>query len=403
MFKVLTPKLDWIAEIDDFISLQFKRKWNDIGQFELHINRNSSGVEELKKDRLIMLSPNKVGIIKHREVEVSEDGKSTENWVFKGYDLKGVLGQRITLPPETTSHDNKSGDAETVLKHYVERNAINPQDRNRKFVLLKSNENLNRGTHINWQSRYKNLAEEIRDISLESDLGWDVFLDLENGWWVFDTFEGNDLTAENSQGNSPVFFSPEFGNVSGMSYSDSDLDLRNVAFVGGQGEGVLREIVELGNSTDYERIETFIDARDVNPEGEGSNGESLSERGERILSQMNNQQHFSAEILTPIKKTIYDYDHHGFLSPSLTSGDQIKKSVLYSTFFYEKDWNLGDIVTVFNRDWNVMSDQRITEINEIYEGNNENFRLEATFGQSRPTLISKLKYSLSKFDNELKK
>jgi hypothetical protein len=394
MLKVLTSKLKWVTDIDDFISFQFIKKWHEVGQFELHINRYARGVEELQKNRLIMLSPSKTGIIKHREIQLDEQGKPTENWVFKGYDMKGILGQRITLPPETTPYDNKSGSAETVMKHYVNNNAVNPLDRNRKFIMLKTEEDQQRGNHISWQSRFKLLSDEIKEVSIGSGIGWDISMDLENGWWVFDCIEGKDLTVQNSKGNSPVFFSTDFGNLEKLVFTDSDLNKKNVAIVAGQGEGVDREVEILGDYEDIDRIETFIDARDVEESGNGDNGESLTERGERILSEMSNELYLEGEVLTPIKRNTF--------SPlNESSSVDAKNTSIHTTFVYEKDWNLGDTVTLFEEKWNVMANKQITEIREIYESGT-NFKLEAVFGFSRPTIFEKIGKRLSQYDTLLK-
>lgn len=374
MLKILTTDLKWRGDIDDYSSLQFIKRWHDVGEFELHINRHANGVSELQKNRIVMLTPSKAGIIKHREIELDENGKETENWVFKGYDLKGVFSQRLTLPPSTTAYDNKQGPAETVMKHYVNNNAIEPADRKRKFIMMRMNDDLGAGGTVKWQSRYKVLAEELRDISLADGIGWDVYLDVKAGWWTFDTFEGRDLSHQNAEGHSPVFFSHEFGNVRSIAFTDSDLNKRNVAFVAGQGEGENREIIELGEASDIDRIETFIDARDVDQDGGSNNGETLEQRGSRLLAQQANEMYLECEVLTPTDN---------------------------APFVYEKDYFLGDIVTVMNRDWGVAANQRITEAKEIYEANG--FRLELTFGQKRPTLISKLNDKFSQHDNVLKR
>src|SRR5699024_7276830 len=69
-------------------------------------------------------------------------------------------------------------------------------------------------------------------------------------------------------------------------------------------------------------------------------------------------------------------------------GQTVKKEVI-TPFEYEKDFDLGDRVEIRNLSWNLTMEAPITELIEIYEG--DGFKLEATFGRSRPTLISKLK------------
>jgi hypothetical protein len=67
-------------------------------------------------------------------------------------------------------------------------------------------------------------------------------------------------------------------------------------------------------------------------------------------------------------------------------------------FEYQKDWDVGDMVTVQNKDWNITMDTRITEVEEIYEVGG--FKLNATFGESIPTLTQKLKSTLQEIKIE---
>ena len=214
-----------------------------------------------------------------------------------------------------------------------------------------------RGMKTTYQTRLKQLDEELEKLSLVSGLGWDIILDIENKKWIFDVFEGRNLTAEQAT-NQPVIFSVNFDNIKAQQYIDSESGFKNIAYVGGQGEGVSRAITEVGeDTTGLERYETFVDARDLEDVA------ALPERGKQKLS---------AEM-----KEINTFD-----SEVLTKGP----------FEYEKDWDLGDIVTVQNKKWGLTIDTRITEVTEIYEKNG--FRLEVTFGSSIPTLPEKIKQEM---------
>ncbi len=59
---------------------------------------------------------------------------------------------------------------------------------------------------------------------------------------------------------------------------------------------------------------------------------------------------------------------------------------------YGVDWNLGDVVTIQNKQWGVTLDSRITEVTEIYEP--AGFQLRATFGSNIPTLVERVKKEL---------
>jgi len=374
--RVLTPELELLGEIDDYESLIFTRVYHGIGSFELHINLNKPNASLLQKGRLIMLSPTKVGIIKHYEVAISEDGAGGETLKVTGPALSGILKQRVTVPPVGQAYDRLTALAETVMRHYVTANAISPVDSSRAFTMLINSPDLTRGGQLTWQSRYKQLDEELEAIALASGLGWVVKLDLEQGKWVFDVLQGRDLTSTQDT-LPPVIFSVDYDNIESQQYVDSDLNYRNVGYVGGQGEGEEREIVVVGTGTGLARHEVFIDARDI---GEGSEDPPpspeqitarLIARGDQKLAEYAKLQTFEAQILT-----------HG-------------------PFAYGTDWDLGDIVTVQNRKWGVTLDARITEVTEVYEP--AGFRLSAVFGHNQPTLVSKLKQELSQVGAEVRR
>ncbi|RDE19252.1 siphovirus ReqiPepy6 Gp37-like family protein [Parageobacillus thermoglucosidasius] len=377
--RILTPQLDLLAEIDNHESLLFTRRWHEVGEFELRINRHKRHTELLQRGNLIMLgaSRNKVGIIRHREIELDENGKASENWLVKGIALKGVMAQRIVVPSVGDSHDRANGSAETVMKHYVDRHVVNPVDAKRKIDMVVLALDQQRGSNISWESRFKNLAEELVEISKASGLGWDVILDFERKKWVFDVFVGRDLTVNQSV-NPPVIFSPQFESLKQLSFVESDFNYRNYGYIAGQGEGEDRRVVEVGATEGLSRIETFIDARDISEEDENQQAlpeaeiiAKLQQRGQQKLSEFAQEFFLEGQILTN------------------------------SPFEYEKDYDLGDIVTIQNREWGVTRDARITEIKEIYEPGG--FQIEATFGESRPTLIKKLKQELAQISGEVRK
>lgn len=410
--RIFTPDIDLLSEISNYESLMFVRSENGIGDLELRINRYKRYTDTLQKGNIIVVGndKHKSYIILHKEIELNESGKASENWIIKALELKVVVGQRITLPPTNTAYDNKSGTTETVMKHYVRNNIVNPLDIKRRIPQLFLADDLSRGSNISWQSRFKNVAEEMAEISLFSNLGWNVGVDYDLGKWVFDVSVGRDLTV-NQFTNPPVIFSPQFDNIKNMHYVDSDLNYRNAAYIAGQGEGVDRRVVELGQATGLSRYELFVDARDVAEEMDVEGQEpiprpvqdiinDLINRGEQRLAEMIQERFMEAQIMTPVKGIDIKKQLH------FATQFQIVESVLtkpknFSSFIYEEDWDLGDIVTVQNNDWGITLDTRITEVKEIYEPSN--YQVEATFGQSRPTLIDKIKQQFAQLSPEVRR
>ena len=377
--RILSLNMDILGEIDNYESMFFNRSWHGIGAIELRINRYKQYADQLLKNNLILIGAdlNKVFIIKHREIELDESGKVTENWLIKGYSLKSIIASRATIPPAHTAYDNKSGSYETVMKHYVNANFVNPVDGKRRIPQLMIAPDLQRGEHVSYSSRFKNLAEEMSTLSLASGLGWDVSIDIANKQWVFDIVEGRSLIAGQSL-LPPVIFSPQFESLKSLQYVQSELNYKNVAIVAGQGEGVDRRVIEVGDYSGINRHEIFIDARDVaevdddeQPLPEQQIIQALTDRGQQQLNELMQEEYLEGQILTN------------------------------SPFKYQVDYDYGDIVTNQNLDWGITMDARITDIKEIYE--TSGFAIEATFGNSRPTLIQKIKQELSQISGEVRR
>lgn len=206
------------------------------------------------------------------------------------------------------------------------------------------------------------MDEELEGISRLTNLGWHIYLDFTLKKWIFDIYNGRNFSV--SQNTNPtVIFSPEFDNVKSQEYIDSLVGFGNYAIVAGQGEGVNREVIAVGSdATGLDKHIIFVDARDL------ENSDDLQRRGEAKLNEHKRVLTFQSEILPE------------------------------GPFEYERDWELGDIVTVKNKDWGVTVDTRIIEVTEIYEAGG--FKLNVIFGESLPTLTQKIKSALGELKIE---
>ena len=357
--RIFDSELNFVAEIKNYQYCLFNRNWYKVGEFELRVSDEVTGVEYLKRNNIIMLGNerNKAGIINYRYITIDETDDN-EIWIIKGVTLGGIMSQRVIIPPTGSSHDEITDNVESVMKHYVENNVVNPVDEDRKIdnVVLEINEN--KGEEIEWRSRYKNLAEELESISKESGIGWDIHLG--NGELEFKVLEGKDLRVDNKENNSPVIFSPELRTIATQGYIEDGLGMKNFAYVGGQGEGDNRIIEEVGDDTGIDRKEIFIDARDIDDEA------LLERRGKDRLRER--ELNITLEI------------------------DVLQKS----QFKFEEDYNLGDLVTIKNKKWNIEEAVRVVEVREIYSENGYN--IEVKVGKNYPDFLDVLKRDIDEKD-----
>lgn len=352
--RIIDKNFNLLAEIDDYESLLFIRRFYKVGEFELRININKNHTDKLIIDNLIIFGnqPNKVGVILHRENTYDENGEATDTLSIKGYTLKGLCKRRMIVPPIGQAYESFIGSQEAIMKHFVDKNIVNPDDVKRKIDNVIIAPNLDRGQQDKWRSRFEVLSDKLTEIGEYSDLGWDITLDYNNQKFVFDVLQGKDLTVDQDI-LPPVIFSIDFNNINNRHFIDSILNHKNVAYAGGHGEEEDRFIQQIGNVTGFERIETFIDCSSA------ENVAELIQQGSSKLNELKKIMSFEVDILP------------------------------YGSFTYEKDYDLGDIVTIQDRKLNLILNTRIIEFKEIYES--DGFKLEAVFGSNIPTIIDKLK------------
>lgn len=381
--RVIDVDFNLYTEVKQYSSLQLTRSWSGIGGVELVVHKDAPGASELLKGRIIFPHNHldKAYVIRSREIGIDASGNDSSNWLIRAEHIKSWFSQRITLPPAGEANDSIESHAETVMQHLINNNVIDPVANERKIPNLVLATDSKKGEVISWKSRYKNLAEELGKIGDISGLGWNIELDLDNKQFVLKILEGNNLSAYQSD-KPPAIFSPEFKTLQKISYMESDLDYKNYSIVAGQGEGVDRRIIEIGESQGLDRYELFVDARDIEEEIEQDEGEPKPRPVEDIERDLRNR---GNQKLLEHEQEVY---LEGEYAPS-------------NNLVYRKDWDMGDTVTIQNKDWNVTIDLQITEVKEVYEGGT--VKIEPLFGQDRPDLISKIKKELTGVESEVTK
>lgn len=355
--RIIDKDFNLIGEIDDYESLIFIRRFFRVGEFEIHISLDKQNADKLIEDNLILLGADtrKVGIIEHCEKDTNEQGQDV--LIVKGPTLKGITKRRITVPDNTTGYDRIKGNAETVMKYYVNNNIVTPADILRKIAQVALATDNKRGIVVPWQTRYEGLDDILGQIAEFTKLGWDITLDLQNNKWLFDIVEGRNLTSDQDI-LPPVIFSLDFDNIKTKHLMKSFMDYKNVGYCGGKGEEENRLIQQVGSISGIDRREVFIDCSDA------ENVDELTANGQQKLDEFKKIESFEAQILPQ------------------------------GSFVYGKDYDLGDTVTVMDRKWGVILNSMITEIKEIYEING--FNLETTFGTTIPNILTKFKRETKK-------
>lgn len=365
--RILTQDLQLLGQLM-CKSLLYRRFWQGVGEFQLVVHGNAPNAEKLKVGNLITLGGDghRSGII--TKITATENEKGV-TYLVEGHSLAWFAAGRITLPdndaynfgydnvPKLTSSVSSPSPvpAETILKTYAERHLVNPLDPKRKIPGLVIADDLGRGMNTVWSSRLEQLDTVLQAVSEYTDMGWEIYADLDNQNLVFDVIEGVDRSQSQSE-NSFISFSSGLRNISNMHYNYDISPMRNIGYAGGAGEGQNRIVLKVYKNTETEgndRREIFLDCGNLEIV-ETSTTMSLADEGKHKLENYPLSESFTATI-----------------APNFADK-------------YQKNWDIGDKVTVYSKALGKEFDTRITVVEEAYEATK--YELKVTFGTPKPEL-----------------
>lgn len=361
---VYNQQFDPIGVIDSFTSFRWVRRYQKCGEFELVCPLTKSNRDLLVTDNIISpANSDEAGFIHYRIM--SQDDERAETLSVKGLFLNGYLARRIVWGSDIL----KATTSEVVMRTLIDKNCINPTDPNRVIPNFELGDLVGFVGNIDYQMAYKNLQDEIETICISADLGNRIVFDKKIRKIRFKIYQGIDRSSNQSE-NQRCVFSRRFENITNQEFSESTSNLKNVCLVGGKTDDndTDRKFITLGNESGIYRREVFCDQGGLS-QYEGS-----------------------------VKMTNADYD-----ALLTTKGsDLLSKMVetlsfdgtinIHANLEYKKDFDIGDKVTVIDKEWGVSLDTRIMEIEENYDVNG--LELKIVFGDEAPTLIGKIKVML---------
>lgn len=360
--RIIDTEFVPLAHIAAASSVQWTRKLWEVGTFEIHTTLGVRGADHLQDGAIVFLDADRVGYI---DDFVADENKKDVPIIAKGKELKDICRWRSTEPGRIADTQYYGYDrypaladpdapAESVIKHYADAHMVNPENMSRRFTGLVIAPDLLRGPAMRWSSRFEPLSAVYKGIGEQTGVGFTVRLDLEHELFVFDAIVGRDHTAGSDY---PVIFSPEFGNLSGLKYSDDISNYYNTGYCGGAGEdeGRLIQVVYEDDipRAGWDRREIWLDCGSVDMVGD------LLYEGRYKLKDKARVRSLTGDVI-----------------PS-------------GSFKYQRDWDLGDYVTIPFKQLGLETDVQITEVKESYEKGK--FSAVPTFGKRNRNILDEIR------------
>lgn len=269
---ILDTSLATTAIIDNYISFRWTDKYQEAGDFELVVPADLDAMSYLKRGNYFYLDEAQwqlprnlcLGVIE--DIRLKTDEIDGNVMTITGRDLKSFLDRRI-IWGQLYTH----GNIEAVLANIVNISYTNPTDTNRKLAAFKFISNGDpRVTSVSIDTQYTgdDLYSIFTDIVENTTVGFSVTAVPSNSTWECQLLGGRDMTDSN-RSPVPLIFSPDYDNILDTQYAESDAKLKNVAYVGGEGEGSARKYTRVGQVVGLNRREIFVDASDITTKVQG--------------------------------------------------------------------------------------------------------------------------------------
>lgn len=353
--------------------VQYTKEISGEGSFTINVSATDKSLKYLVKHNMILFEEGAMGVIKSRRKERGKDSY----FVISGEMLSCILEYRTFKTTQTYS-----GKLAAIVKDMLTTNFINPTDAKRKVSLLKFSTTT--GAFPNSEQEYsiqytgKKVSYGIQDILQNESWGYDIVpvlavisddTDANLTGIEFSLVKPVDHTMDNTKGNPPVVFSYKNGNMKNIAYSEDATTYANVMIVAGEGEGTERTVVEVGDTeaTDWDRIEEYVDARDLQKQTDTDTILTDEQYNELLVQRGRKKQE----------------EHVTFVS---LTGTAISSSTLFK---YGEDYKLGDFVSVVDESMGLVADVQITSISKYHT--KSSIIMDIGFGYEKSTVRSLLR------------
>lgn len=314
-------ELNMLGIVDYFISLRWRRKYFEAGEFEMVLPVNDYMMQFIATDVIVMRNNyTEAGIIE--TIEFSDNG-TNEEVTISGRFLTSLLSRRIVK-----SKINFSGNTIEGMNTIV--NAMTPLT-----TAWETEQVTMSSPHIDFQVTYKNVYEYLCKLSEYSNIGIRVVPNVDSKVYMFEVWKGLDRTSEQNV-NEEYSFSDDNYNIEQGKLIMSEKTKANYILVGGSGEDNNRVLVTVDDGkTGFDLYEVFSDQKSLsnNDLSESAYRDKLKSVGEGKLSDGT----FQLEVTALVQKD------------------------------YKTKWNLGDIVNIKKDRWGVYATYRIIEVEETIE------------------------------------
>lgn len=333
-----------------------------VGDFEIYVQASPELIALLQVGNLVTRPDDlEVGIIE--KINIADDPAGGTMITAAGRFAKSILERRLiyNLSGTVNTPTILRGNVEAAVRSLVNDNAINCSFDSRRNIPLLAlgdvaglphvivDEN---GAAAVKQVSYQNLLAYTDELLQEYGLGATVILDEGAGKLRYVVYAGIDRSWDNAAGNDPVIFGKDYDNLTSSSYGYDATAEKNVALIGGAGEGVERFYsLVAGAQAGLQRRELWVDAASLNRTYKDDSDVEQSYTDDEYSAMLNAAGKQQLNMHTAAETFDAPFD------------------IQNSRWKYNRDFALGDVVTTQNEDIGKFANVRLREVLEVQDEN----------------------------------
>lgn len=361
--EIFNENFESIGIVDNYQSVIWHRKYFEAGVFEIYAGATKQNINLLKTGYFVTKNNSvECGLIEVINISKNED--DTEYITASGHFLTNIFNSRII-----NFKQSYNTQTELIMRDLVDKCIINNINTDCNISNLELG-NLNDFTDVfECYVDYNNLGQYLTALAKVSNIGYRLKFDNLNKKLIFETYKGIDRSINQSI-NPQVVFSQEYDNLLTSNYTkDTTTEVNTVIarYSGTMGE----VIVEVNNGRGIDRKEKYIKGNCVT-------------QTKYFVDTEGNTQSFKTIDVEATKKALQAQAQQALYPIA----EKFEGSVDFKQG-YKTDYDLGDIITIFNNKWDVSISTRIYEIQEVYDENG--IQVIPVFGTPQKTLSDILK------------
>lgn len=318
-----------VKDIDFYASFIWTDRYRKYGDFEMIREVSEDNLDKFREDYYIT-NENSQHFMIIEDVFTKEDDQDILT-------VKGKSGEIILDRRALRGQRTLSGNMQTLVEGLLNEFFISPTDPDLQVSnMIFETSTDPEITALTIDGQYKgSIYEVVAAICEQKDIGFKIILN-DSYQFVFSFYKGIDRSGDIVT-IPKVEFSEEQENLTDSQYVKSTSSYKNVAIIGGEGEGASQKIAIEGSGTGLQRREVFIEASDISSDGDSGTIpaaeylELLRQRGREELANLKIAISFEGE-----SNTISPYE-------------------------YGVDFNTGDIVEISDK-WGHVAKTMISEM-----------------------------------------